>query len=365
MGRICASLLLLLGACGVDGDVEGLPPGPTDDIQPGGVGDIVPRYVPQVCGVSSWSPDVAGGAMHVSVAQRPGGGATILAAPHDGGQVVGFNTDFRMNLDGTGTKVPLGNSSSFVRAAYMMDRPVSATVDDGAVYVHLLDYDLQTAQYVTRLPGNYLGEQTFYLAQGNIVMPVVGDDGLWMHRFDDSLEPIDAKHFKLSAAGRSISVAQMGTSLMTAWATDTSCHMMINSTYEPGVSTMVNTPCSNPRLAINQKTGNGVMLFDSAEGVRLLAIDNTAMSGTTIIRADSHSPRALFDGTNTWISYLDMRGDVIVGFLDAQHRPVTMSLGAPQPDRHGYELVWLNNAPWVFSVDDSGYTAYRMCVGTR
>jgi hypothetical protein len=39
-----------------------------------------------------------------------------------------------------------------------------------------------------------------------------------------------------------------------------------------------------------------------------------------------------------------------------------MSLGAPQPERSGYELIMMDGAPTVFSVDAGGYTAYRMCV---
>ncbi len=70
----------------------------------------------------------------------------------------------------------------------------------------------------------------------------------------------------------------------------------------------------------------------------------------------------MYDGERFWISYLDARGDVVVGFLDEHNKPITMSLGAPQPERAGYELVMIDGASTVFSVDDKGYTAYSMCV---
>jgi hypothetical protein len=73
----------------------------------------------------------------------------------------------------------------------------------------------------------------------------------------------------------------------------------------------------------------------------------------------------VFDGTNFWVSYLDARGDIVVGFLDANRQPITMALGAPRPERLGYELAMIDGSPWVISVDDGGYNAYRMCVETQ
>lgn len=364
MGRLSACLLLLLGACGDNVGVEGLGAGPSEDIETGGTADNVPRYVPQVCGVSSWSPTVTDPALDLSVAQRPGGGATLLNVPRSGGTLTGFNVDPRMNMEGADlTKVATDWAFEQITVSYVENRPISTGVAAGALYLHVLGEALEDPQYITKLPANAVAEPAFYRAQGNIVMPVVTDNGLWMHRFDDSLEPLDSKHFATSGPGRSLTVAQLGTAMITAWSTDTSCHLVANSTYEPGMQASVNKPCANPRLSINQTNGEGVMLFDSAEGVRLMPIHTTMMGGdASVIRPGANSPRTVFDGTNHWVSYLDSRGDVVVGFLDVNRKPVTMSLGAPTPERTGFELVMVDGAPWVFSVDAGGYTAYRMCV---
>lgn len=363
MGRTSATFLLLsLAACGDNVGGDGLGAGPTDDIQPAGNGDVVPRYVPHVCSVNSWTPQLADPEMNISVVQRPAGGATLVSAPRAGGSLYGFNLDPRMDMIGDGLKI-LDGTFDNVSVSYVGGRPVTTSVADGAIHVNLLDENLQNPQYITKLPGSYVGEPAFYEAQGNIVMPVANDTGLWMYRFDDGLEPLGSKHFLTTAPARSITVSQLGTAMMTSWSTDTSCYLHVNTTYEAGVTATVEAPCNEPKIAVNQTNGDGVMLFDSVEGIRLMSLHTTMMGGDArVIRADGTSPRTLFDGTNFWVSYLDARGDIVVGFLDANNNPVTMSLGAPKPDRIGYELVEIEGSPWVFSIDADGYSAYRMCV---
>jgi hypothetical protein len=363
MGRTSATLLLLsLAACGDNLDDGSLGAGPDDVVHPSGNGDVVPRYVPHVCGVNSWSSVADDPAMNMSVVQRPTGGATLLTAPRAGGSIFGFNLDPRMDMIGAGQKV-LDGTFDNVSVSYVNGRPVTTTAADGAIHINLFDENLNYPQFITKVPGSYVGEPAFYQAQGNIVMPVADDTGLWMYRFDDGLEPIDFKHFKTTAPARSITVSQLGTAMMTSWSTDTSCYLHVNTTYEAGVTATAEAPCTDPKIAVNQTNGDGVMLFDSAEGIRLMTLHTTMMGGDArVIRTDASSPRALFDGTNFWVSYLDARGDIVVGFLDENHNPVTMSLGAAKPDRLGYELVEIEGAPWIFSIDADGYSAYRMCV---
>src|SRR6185503_14068479 len=96
-------------------------------------------------------------------------------------------------------------------------RVVSTAVQDGAVYLHLLDSDLGNPQYTARLAGTHIAEPAFYKTQADLVMPIVGDDGLWLHRFDDSFEPLDARHVVPTKPARSMAAAQMGVALLTAW----------------------------------------------------------------------------------------------------------------------------------------------------
>lgn len=364
MGRLAASLFLLLGACG-DNLGDGSKELPDPNLDPGAIGTPTPRFTPEVCGVMSWDQVGLDAAQDVSVAARSGGGATVFATPLAGGAITGFQLDPRMNMEtGTISKLPMSNGA-FTKGtvSYIHDRPVSAAIAEDAVFVHMLDENLSSAEYITKLPATSIGEPTFFYAQGNLVMPVGTKDGLYMHRFQDSLEPIDSKLFKSSKPVLGVTSAQLQTYMMTAFTTETECHLLWNTTYEPGVSAKVDAPCPAPRLALDESTGDAVLVFDSVDGIRLMPIHLTMFGGDApVIRADATSPRALFDGERFWVSYLDTRGDVIVGFLDENHNPVTMSLGAPQPERAAFELLMINNAPTVVSLDENGYTAYRMCV---
>ena len=366
MGRFCASVLLLVGACGDNSEID-LGGSPDDQVEPGEVGTVTPRYTPAVCGVMAWDPNLAlDPAQDVSVAARPGGGATFFSAPLGGGTLTGFQLDPRMNMEnGTVVKLPITNASfDKVAVSYIQNRPVSTAIADGAVYLHMLDNKLETAEYIAKLPALSISEPTFLYAQGNLVMPVGTKDGLVMHRFvDDSLEPLDSKLFSSTKPVISVTSAQLQTNMMTAYSTETECYLMVNSTYEPGVSARVERACPSPRLAVNETNGDAKLLFDSPEGIRMMPIHLTMFGGDApVLRSDATSPRTVFDGERFWISYLDARGDVVVGFLDEHNKPITMSLGAPQPERAGYELVMLDGAPTIFAVDEKGYTAYSMCV---
>jgi len=279
-----------------------------------------------------------------------------------GGLVYGFTLRPRMDMIGDGQKVLTGTFSD-VSVSYVGNRPVTTSMADGAIHLNVLDENLQNPQYITKIPGSFVGEPAFYQAQGNIVMPVATNDGLWMYKFDDGLEPMGSKHFVTTAPARSITVSQLGTAMMTSWSTDTSCYLHVNTTYEAGVTATVEAPCTEPKIAVNQTNGDGIMLFDSAQGIRLMNLHTTMMGGDArVIRTDAKPPRESSSGTSFWASYPGARGDFFVGFLDANTHPATMPLGAPKPERLGYELVNVEGAPWIFSIDADGYSAYRMCV---
>lgn len=363
MGRFFASVLFL-AACGDNSDLD--LSGNPDQVEPGDNGTVAARYQPAVCGVMAWDNVGLDAAQDVSVTARPNGGATFFSAPLAGGSLTGFQLDPRMNMEnGTIQKLPINNALfDKVAVSYIQNRPVSTAISDGAVYVHTLDTKLETAEYITKVPGLSISEPTFLYAQGNLVMPVGTKDGLFMHRFvDDSLEPMDSKRFSTTKPVLAVTSAQLQTNMMTAYSTETECYLMVNSTYEVGVSARVERACPSPRLSVNEFNGDAKLLFDSPEGIRMMPIHLTMFGGDApVIRTDASSPRTVFDGERFWISYLDARGDVVVGFLDERNHPVTMSLGAPQPERAAYELVMIDGAPTVFSVDDKGYTAYSMCV---
>src|SRR6185503_18440345 len=162
-----------------------------------------------------------------------------------------------------------------------------------------------------------------------------------------------ALHVVPTKPARSMAAAQMGVALLTAWSTDSECYLMLASTFSAGIDTRVPVACPDPRLSVNQKTGEAVMVFNSPDGVRMMNIQQTQFGGDSrVLREASGAPRTLFDGTNFWISYLDSRGDVLVGFLDGKRQLITMSLAGEgsKPEAGAYELAMIDGNPWVFSL---------------
>jgi hypothetical protein len=305
--------------------------------------------------------------MNLSVTQRPDGGATVLTAPIKGGSLLGFSVDTAMDIvTASSTKVPIDGIFTQVSVSYLQGLPVSTAIAGDTIFVHQLDPAFEYAHLTAKLLGTHVAEPALYTTSSNIVMPVAGDDGLWFHRFHDSLEPIDSLHMMQTEPATSFAVAQAGASLVSAWSTESTCYVNVNRTYELGTTGIISSPCADPRLAFNQRTGEGVMLFDSEEGVRLMSLYETQMGGhPRVIRPETSSPRTVFDGTNFWVAYLDSRGDIVAGFLDANHQPITIALGAPSPERQSFELTMVDGAPWVFSLDATGYNAYKLCVETK
>jgi hypothetical protein len=121
--------------------------------------------------------------------------------------------------------------------------------------------------------------------------------------------------------------------------------------------------CQNPRIAVDSGSLTGVLVFETGEGIRLALTDGADMLGSKVVRDKATSPRALFDGKNFWVSYIDDRGQVNVGILDMATRHVrTIAVDGPRPFDSSYELAMVEGSPWVFSVDEDGYAGHRLCV---
>jgi hypothetical protein len=340
---------------------------------PGGALGTTQRFAPEVCGVREWTTLIAADpAMDISVignlsvAGAPSG-ATVLAVPRAGGTITGFSIDDRMNVvgDPTGTKVAIDGSFTAVSASLTNGRLVSAAVDSGIVNVNLLGNDLSNAQAIAKLPGNFVGKPAVLYANGDRVIPVATDAGLTVHAFDGSWNWINSKDVQASKPAIGMATTQVGNSAMVAWSTDYDCYVRLINTFDSGNGSTLQGPCLSPRLAANSTQDSAVLVYQTPQGVRFVSISHSAMNpATRMIRANASSPRVLFDGQRYWISYLDARGDVVVGILDSSGNLVSMGLTGTTPKDQAYELTMVNGSPWVLSLDadGGGYTAQRMCV---
>lgn len=361
MGRFSSVLLLTLAACGdnmVDDPVD-----PQDDSQiVDGTTSLSPaRVVPSVCDVTTWSDDLALAGAEVSVA---GGASHAVGIATPGGRSpIGLVFDpghHRMSS----YKFPIDGAFTQIVASRVGQRLVSTSAENGNVHLHLLDDDFGNPQYVAKLAGTMVAQPSFYSLEADYMMPTVGDDGLWLHRFQDSFEPIDSTHVVTTAPARSVTAAKVGASILSAWSTDDDCYMTMARSVSSRIDTHLPFACGQPRLAVDATTGRGLMVFQGPDGVHAMAINGEKFGGATmLLRAGATSPRTVFDGRRLWVSFLDDRGDIIVGFFHGSDL-VTMSLGGPKPKAAAYDLVLLNDAPWVVSLDDGGVAGHLMCLDT-
>jgi hypothetical protein len=367
MGRFLAIGLVLAAACGDNIDVDGIGSPPDDTVGPGELGTPTPRLVPQVCGAQSWTTNIAADPkMDVAVLPRQQGGATVLAVPYTGGTMTGFNLDARMNMIGEGAKVEIDNVFNGVSVSTVGDRLVAVSHNRDAVFVHMLDDDFANPQWIAKFPGSLISKPSLHEIQGDLVLPIATDDGLVLHRLYDSLEPRDTLLVKATEPAIAMDAVQLGVSTMAAWSTRGSCHLMMMPAFAAGPTTELSGACPSLRLAANAQSGEGLLAFAGHDGVRLVHFTPTHLgSESRLVRADATAPRVIFDGQRIWVSYLDVRGDVVIGFLDTDGKLVTTSLGGPQPFGAAYELVMMDGAPWVFALEADGYTAHRLCVGSR
>lgn len=368
MGRFCSVLLVLCAACGDNLGGDGVDLGSVEELDTEGVGTATPRFVPAVCNARTWQTGLnAATALDVSVSASSGG-AVVLAAPRTGGEHIGLVLDTRMEMV-LEKSVAIYDETTRVTTSFLHDRVVSATAHGGAVVLYELAPDLADPQVQAKLFGDVMTEPTFFASfefAGGHLVPVGAHDGVWLHRLDASYVLQESAKLRATEPVRSLAAAPMGGALLTAWSTDDACYMALSNDHGQGISTHLPVPCYEPRIAIDPQTSRGVMVSESREGMQLASIQPSVFGAPSrLIHHEAKAPRVAFDGTRFWLSHLDQNGDIVVGFLDGDGTPVTMSLAGPRPDARGYELVVVDGAPWVFALTDDGYAAYQMCLDAQ
>ena len=299
-----------------------------------------------------------------SMAGLPSGG-TLLATPRVGGTITGFNFDDKMNVADApvGTKVPIDGSFTAVSASLTGGHRISAAIGIDSVRLDMLRSDLTSQQQLAKLPGTFVGKPAVVYTNGNRIVPVGTDTGVTVHAFDGSWGWLASKELPALKPTIGMATTQMGAKAMVAWSTASDCHVAMLTAFDASVGSTMAMPCLEPRLASSIAHDDAVLVFETAEDVRFQQIAHGEMDPPThFIRAGASSPRVLFDGQRYWISYIDARGDVVVGFFDETGHVVSMGLPYTAPQDGAYELALVNGSPWVFAAVNTGYTAQRLCV---
>jgi hypothetical protein len=359
MGRFSCLVVVLVAAC-ADNPVDVPDQGDDGITVPDGVDTVfVPRLMPTVCGVAEWPDKIVNPKVDLSVATRDHN-AAIVSMPLEGGDARGILVNSRMAIVNDQS---IATSYDQVGISYAANRFVATTRHDGSIGVWMMADDLTSSDLLMTVQGTVTAKQTFVPIADGLLMPVGDEYGVTIQRLADSYEPRASYRLPKTGAVLGLTAASSSNTALLAWTTSDHCFMSQLDGYNITTTEAKADACANPRIALDSRSLDGVLVFDSPEGVRLSLTQGTDMIGRDLVSGNATSPRVLFDGSNFWVSFIDDRGQVIVGIVDMTTRHVrTIAVDGPRPYGSSYELAMLEGSPWVFTLDDTGYAGHRLCV---
>jgi hypothetical protein len=123
--------------------------------------------------------------------------------------------------------------------------------------------------------------------------------------------------------------------------------------------------CDNAKISVDTTNGHAYMIYEQAGNVlqtRLIinATGTTEFQETTTLDVQSSQPRTVFDGKNFWMSYLDARGDIVIGVYDGKGVLTRRSLEGFRPGT-AYDLQVFSGGVWIVGVHETAFLAERFC----
>jgi hypothetical protein len=367
MMRPFLPIILLVGACGDNLSIEGVEQDP-DFVEPEGVDvpDPVARLQPDVCSVRSW-PKIAFASRDVDLAvSQTDVGAAVFTVDRAGGPLRGFAIDGRGMLvgDATGTVVRADAKYTATAASVVEGRLITASVAGENVHVAMHQHDLSASLDLGEVRGTMVADMPMLDGRMSRFAPVGHSAGMSAIGFDANWRPATSRIVS-SSAPLSISAAPYADDAMLAWSTDRSCHTL---RLAANVAAAQPFPCVGGRLAIDEASRTGMLVFEH-DG-QLMRSDimiggHNELANRAVLVGEDYAPRAprvAFDGERYWVSYINNRNDVVVGFLEEDGSLASMALEGTQPEADGYELAVIEGRVWLFAVDGAGVGAQRLCV---
>jgi hypothetical protein len=369
MGRLFACVLLV-AACG-----DNLVSDP--NLKPNGfddpsviVGPAVQRLVPAVCSSVSWSMTPTARTVELAVASAHGV-TSIFATPEGGGQLYGFTLDDRMVVtsDPTSTKIDVADSFTAVSAAVLDGKLVTSGVAGDTAYVDLFAQGINaTPKRIGKVAATTLAQSSFLQLVNSTMLVTGGTDGVSLTQVGTNIQLGATMLVGASKPVTSLSTTQYGQTILATWTTiDHECYVEHVAGFIPGNATHSMVDCDHARIASNINNDEARIVFDGGGGLRLMHVSHMQIGGDSVLlRPLAASSRVVFDGLHYWVSYIDARGQIAVGFLDAQSHLVSMGIDGPAPIGESYELSVIDGRVWVISQDiQNGYTATQMCLANE
>jgi hypothetical protein len=363
MMRVFWSMVMLCGACGdnllVDPELEG----PPDDPGPEAV---APHFAPDVCSVRSW-PSVVYPDRDVDLTVVPtANGAAIFTVERGGGALRGFAIDGRGELETkeAGNIIRDDHVFTAVSAAYLDERLITAAVtDEGDIAIDMIRPDLGATYNLGMARGTMVADLPMANVRDQRLATFAdANDGITGMRFDTAWQTTGTQ-LLTPKAPISITATRYREDTLVAWSTPSTCHLTRIAAEQ---SSTRNFACAGARVAMNQLEREGLMVY--SEGVDKIMISEIKIGGESEISnrrlflENAWSPKIVFDGSRYWMSYINARQDVVVGYINEEGSLVSMALEGTQPMGDGYELAVIDGLVWVFAVDGAGANAQRLCL---
>ena len=362
MMRPFLPIVLLCAACGdnliVDSQEEGPPVEEFPDAES-------VAFAPDVCTARSW-PSMSFPDRDVDLTVVPtANGAAVFTVDRAGGPLRGFAIDGRGTLltkeDGNTIRDDVAFTA--VSAAYIDERLVTAAVaDDGSVSVDMIRPDLGAFHNLVTARGTLVADLPIAHARDARLVTVGDASGVTGIRLDNAWQTVGTQPVG-DATPLSMTSTRYRDDTMIAWSTDTTCTL---SRVSAQATSTRNFPCIAGRIAMNVPERMGYMVYE--EGADKLSISQIVIGGHSeianqrLLVEGGRAPKIVFDGSRYWVSYINMRNDVVVGYIGPDGSLVSMALEGTQPFAEGYELALVNGGLWLFSVDGAGVNAQRLCL---
>ncbi len=372
------ALVLLVGACG-DSSID--PDGGPDLVD--GVGAVVadhgtgndpgvdtggavvaagPRYTAELCSVVLY-PQFQHDGLDVDLAVAPAndGGAAFFTVSRFGGPLRGFAVDARgvAVSDKVGTVLRGDDNFRAVSASFVDGRLITTTLGDRGTYVDMHRGDLGAQVALAHGGGTLISDLAMQPSMGARVVAVADEGGISALTFKSDWTT-DPDRSVSRTKPESMTSANFGSDGVVAYAEGTRCHLQRLS----GGEMIRAFGCEGSRLAIEQKLGQGHLVFEQDGAIMISNVwtgHSVELSMPSMLVDAGFAPRIVWDGMRYWVSYLDPHGYPVVGFLEEDGHLRTHGIPGLSPLDDAYELALVNDQVWLYSVDRLGLAGVHVC----
>ncbi len=321
------------------------------------------RLIPKICSTQSWE-SVRYDAKDSIVRAIPSTtGAAVFMVPKSGGMLRGFQVNGRGDVMGNleGQKIRSNAMFTDLSAARVDDRLMVGAVIGTQTSVMAIRDDLQDYRELALVDGNFMGTSTMMHVQNTRVTTTGGASGMLTTGFDANWALLGTVVVARSVPVSMTSVAY-GNDAMISWSTPTECHVQ---RLGAGIESARPFACLNGRIAADPATYGGWLVYERDGGImlsRIVADAQNQIAGELQLVRFGTSPRIAYDGAHYWASYIDARGEVVIGVLDTSGVLHGGAINGTDPLAGAYDVTMIGGSPWVVAIDGSGVGATKICL---